>query len=260
MLALVGLAARWLQAGGCSGWLGLLVLALPGVWEALALTTTDLLCSALALATLLALRVRRPALAAVALALAALTRETALLYWVALLGALFCAREWRSLLWLLPAGLPAAAWNFYLLHHVPTGEGGNVVQILFGLPGAGWLQRIRWCMEDGINGKNLFELFVFVTLLAVLAALVWNVWRARADRAAWPAAAIALLLGGMFLCAQPFLLRYHLDYSRVFLDLGVLLVLSLGWRRSARVPTLAVLVLLGVSACAFIIHYAFGKG
>jgi len=260
VLALVGLAARWLQAGGRSGWLALLVLALPGVWEALALTTTDLLCSALALATLLALRERRPALAAVALALAALTRETALLYWVALLGALLCARQWRSLLWLLPAGLPAAAWNFYLLHHVPAGEGGNVVQILFGLPGAGWLQRIRWCIADGFNGKNLFELIVFVTLLAVLAALVWNIWRARADRAAWPAAAIALLLGGMLLCAQPFLLRYHLDYSRVFLDLGVLLVLSLGWRRSARIPTLAVLVLMGISACAFIVHYAFGKG
>lgn len=260
VIALVWLAARWLQGGGRSGWLGLLVLALPGVWEALALTTTDLLCSALVLAALLALRRQRPGLAAVALALAALTRETALLYWIAILGALFCARQWRSLLWLLPAGLPAAAWNFYLLHHVPAGEGGNVIQILFGMPGAGWLQRLRWCVEDGLTGKNLFELFVFVTLLAVLAALCWNIGRARADRAAWPAAAIALLLGGLFLCAQPFLLRYHLDYSRVFLDLGVLLVLSLGWPRTVRAPTYAVLVLLGMCACAFIVHYAFGKG
>ena len=145
-------------------------------------TLKTLSAGALVLAALLALRRQRPGLAAVALALAALTRETALLYWVAILGALFCAREWRSLLWLLPAGLPAAAWNFYLLHHVPAGEGGNVVQILFGLPGAGWLQRIRWCLADGLNGKNLFELFVFVTLLAVLAALVWNIWRARADQ------------------------------------------------------------------------------
>ncbi len=260
VFALVWLAARWLQAGGRSGWLGLLVLALPGIWEALALTTTDLLCSAFVLATLLALRQSRLALAAVMLALAALTRETALLYWVAILGALLCARQWRSLLWLLPAGLPAAAWNLYLLRHVPAGEGGNVIQILFGLPGVGWLQRIRWCLDEGLHGTNLFELFVFVTLLAVLVTLCWNLWRTRADRAAWPAAAIALLLGGMFLCAQPFLLRYHMDYSRVFLDLGVLLVLSLGWPRTARVPTYAVLALLGCSACAFIIHYAFGKG
>ena len=257
LIALVWLAARWLQGGGRSGWLGLLMLALPGAWESLALTTTDLLCSALTLAALLALRERRPALAAVVLALAALTRETALLYWVAILGALLCARQWRSLLWLLPAGLPAAAWNFYLLYHVPAGTGGNVVQILFGTPGVGWLQRLRWCVENGMNGKNLFELFVFVTLLAVLAALLWNLWRARSDRAAWPAAAIALLLGGMFLCAQPFLLRYHMDYSRVFLDLTVLLVLSLGWPRTARAPTYAVLVLLGVAAGSFILHYVF---
>lgn len=257
LLALVWLAARWLQAGGRSGWLGLLVLALPGAWEALALTTTDLLCSALTLATLLALRRGRPALATVALALAALTRETALLYWVAILGALLCARQWRSLLWLLPAGLPAVAWNFHLLHHVPAGEGGNVVQILFGLPGCGWLQRLRWCAENGLSGKNLFELFVFVTLLGVLVALFWNLWRARAERAAWPAAALALLLGGMFLCAQPFLLRYHMDYSRVFLDLGVLLVLSLAWPRTARMPTYVVLGLLGLAAGSFILHYTF---
>jgi hypothetical protein len=255
LLALVWLAARWLQAGGRSGWLGLLVLALPGVWESLALTTTDLLCSAFALATLLALRKQRPALAAVLLALAALTRETALLYWVAILGALLGARQWRSLLWLLPAGLPAAAWNLYLLHHVPAGTGGNVVQILFGLPGAGWLQRLRWCVENGLTGKNLFELFVFVTLLAVLAVLLWNLWRARADRATWPAAAIALLLGGMFVCARPFLLRYHMDYSRVFLDLTVLLVLSLAWPRTARAPTLVALMFLGVAAASFILHY-----
>ena len=260
IVALVWLAARWLQAGGRSGWAGLFVLALPGVWEALALTTTDLLCSALALAALLALRKQRLALAAAALALAALTRETALLYWVVVLGALLCARQWRSLLWLLPAGLPAAAWNLYLLHHVPAGEGGNVVQMLFGAPCLGWLQRVRWCVEEGLHGKNLFELFVFVTLIAVLVALVWNLWRARADRAAWPAAAIALLLGSMFLCAQPFLLRYHMDYSRVFLDIDVLLVLSLAWPRTARAPTLAVLALLACSACAFIVHYALGKG
>ncbi|MCX7007762.1 MAG: hypothetical protein NTY53_11035 [Kiritimatiellaeota bacterium] len=259
LIVLVWLAALWLQGGGRSGWLGLLVLALPGAWEALALTTTDLLCSALVLATLLALRRQRPAFAAVLLALAALTRETALLYWVAILGALLCARQWRSLLWLLPAGLPAAAWNFYLLHYVPAGEGGNVVQILFGAPGAGWLQRLRWCAENGLAGKNLFELFVFVTLVAAFIVLLWNLWWARADRAAWPAAAIALLLGGMFLCAQPFLLRYHMDYSRVFLDLTVLLVLSLGWPRTARVPTFAVLALLGIGACAFLLHYTIGK-
>ncbi len=259
LVALVWLVGRWLHSAGRSGWLGLLVLALPGAWEALALTTTDLLCSALLCATLLALRRERPALAALALALAALTRETALLYWVAILGALALARQWRTLLWLLPAGLPAAAWNLFLLHHVPAGTGGNVVQLLFGAPGAGWLQRLRWCGENGLTGKNLFELFIFLTLLAVWAVLLWNLWRARADRGAWPAAAVALLLGGMFLCAQPFLLRYHMDYSRVFLDLTLLLVLSLAWPRSARAPTLAALVLLGLGSCAFLLHYAFGK-
>jgi hypothetical protein len=259
LIALVWLAARWFQTGGRSGWLGLLVLALPGAWESLALTTTDLLCSALALATLVALRRERPALAALALALAALTRETALLYWVAFLGALLLARQWRSLLWLLPAGLPAVAWNVYLLGHVPGGEGGNVVQILFGAPCVGWLQRLRWCWENGVSGKNFFELFVFLVLVATLVVVWWNLWRARADRATWPAAVIALLLGGMFLCAQPFLLRYHMDYSRVFLDLTLLLVLSLAWPRTARAPTLAVLALLGLGASAFLLHYTCGK-
>jgi hypothetical protein len=50
-----------------------------------------------------------------------------------------------------------------------------------------------------------------------------------------------------------------MDYSRVFLDLTLLLVLSLAWPRTARAPTLAVLALLGLGASAFLLHYTCGK-
>jgi hypothetical protein len=255
---LVWLVARWWQIGGGSGWGGLLVLGVLGIWEVLALTTTDLVSTTLFVATLYALRLGRFPWAALALACAALTREVMLLYWLAMLGGLLAARQWRAMRWLVWAGLPAIAWNLYVRQHIPAGAGGNVVQILFGLPGVGWLGKGRAMLADGLTGKNLFELLVFLSFLAVLGALLANLWRLRAVRAIWPAAAVALLLAAMLLCAKFFLLNYYLDYSRVFQDLFVLLVLSLGFPAARRYPAYAVLGLAGISSVAFLLHYALG--
>jgi hypothetical protein len=257
-IMLVWLVARWWQIGGGSGWGGLLVLSILGIWEVLALTTTDLMSTTLFVAALYALRIERPTFAAFALALAALTREVMLLYWLAMVGGLVVSRQWRSLKWLVWAGLPAIAWNFYVLRHIPAGAGGNVVQILFGLPGVGWLEKGQEILAGGLTGKNLFELMVFLSFLAVLGALLGNLWRLRAVRAVWPTAAVALLLATMFLCAKFFLLNYYLDYSRVFQDLFVLLVLSLGFTAARRYPAYAVLGLAGLSSVAFLLHYTLG--
>ena len=257
-IGLVWLVARWLQMGGCSGWGGLLVLGILGVWEVLALTTTDLVSSTLVVATLYALRREYPAAAAVALALAALTREVMLLYWGVLLVALLAARNWRALRWLGWAGLPAIVWNLYVLHHLPASENGNVVQVLFGIPGGGWLEKIQQLTTGGVTGKNLFEALVFLSFFAALVVLLWNLWRLRALRAIWPAASIALLLAAMLLCAKFFLLQYYLDYSRVFQDLFILLVLSLGFAGTARRTAFAVFGVAGLSAVTFLVHYALG--
>lgn len=255
---LVWLIARWLQAGGRSGWGGLLALSVLGVWEVLALTTTDLVSSVLFIAALYMLRQERPAVAMCALALAALTREVMLLYWIMLLGALLIARHWRSLGWLVWAGWPAVAWNYYVLRHMPLGAGGHVVQILFGAPGTGWGDKIQQLIAGGLTGRNLYESLVFLSFLAALTVLLWNIWRLRAQREIWPAAAIALLLGAMFLCAKFFLLNYYLDYSRVFQDLFLLLVLSLGFSAAARPSTYVVLSVAGISAAIFLLHYTCG--
>ena len=257
-VSLVWLVARWLQIGGRSGWGGLLVLSLLGIWEVLALTTTDLLSSTLFIAALYVLRQERPVIAAIALALAALTREVMLLYWVVMLVALLAAQQWRSLRWLVWAGGPAAAWNYYVLRYLPAGEGGNVVQVLFGAPVIGWLGKISQLTAGGMNGKTVFEILVFVSFIAVLLALFWNLWRLRSTRVFWPATAVALLLGAMFLCAKFFLLDYYLDYSRVFQDLFLLLLLSLGFSAVSRWPAWAVLSVASLSSAAFFLHYAFG--
>ena len=257
-IGLVWLVARWLQMGGSSGWGGLLVLGILGVWEVLALTTTDLVSSTLVIATLYALRREYPVAAAAALALAALTREVMLLYWGVLLVALLAARNWRALRWLIWAGLPALVWNCYVLYHLPASENGNVVQILFGTPGGGWLEKIQQLTTGGLTGKNLFEALVFLSFLAALVVLPWNLWRLRALRVIWPAASIAVLLTAMLLCAKFFLLQYYLDYSRVFQDLFILLILSLGFAGTARRTTYAVVGVAGLSAVTFLVHYALG--
>jgi len=198
----------------------------------------------------------RLAVAALMLALSALARETALLYLAVMLGALVVARNWRMLRWLVWAGLPALAWNFHVLRHMPTDKNGAVVQVLFGVPGAGWLDKLNQLWTGGWHGKNIFEWLVFSLFLAMLGVLLWNLWRLRAVRAFWPAAAVALLLGVMFFCAKYFLLNYYLDYSRVFQDLFLLLILSLGFPAVTRWPAAAVMGFGGVAAIIFFLHYA----
>ncbi|MCX6997629.1 MAG: hypothetical protein NTV49_11210 [Kiritimatiellaeota bacterium] len=256
-ILLVWVAARYLERGGASGWNALFMLGILGVWEVLMLTTADLLASLCLVATLYALRCERPATAALTLALACLTREVMLLVWLVLLAVSLPERRWRRWAWLLTAAAPAAAWNLYVLSTVPPGVGQLGERLFFQTPLAAVTTTVARLAAGGWGAKNLFEIYAFALLPLALIALLAAASLARRRPEARLIGGYALLLAVMFGTAMPSFFCYYIDYNRVFMDVYILLVLSLAftpWRRL----TQGVLALASVAAAAYAAAYAAG--
>jgi hypothetical protein len=96
-VALTVLVERWLAAHGRSRWFALTV----GLWAGLVLSVrldlSEPLCFALVMAGLLAVRGERFGMAAVLMALAVVTKETALLFVIPLLAWAALNQKWRAL-------------------------------------------------------------------------------------------------------------------------------------------------------------------
>ncbi|NJL02872.1 MAG: DUF2029 domain-containing protein [Spirulinaceae cyanobacterium RM2_2_10] len=218
---LVWLVSRYLQAQNQAR-LGLLVLAIPGIWIVLALSTADVLSSVWVVLALTAYREKRRWGVAIALALAGLTRETTLVVWLALLLASWRDRRWSQVPLLFAALLPIVGWNgAVILRFGDRGTYGAASN--FGLPLVGPVQKFVALLSNP-SAKSGFEAYAFLVLLAAWGAIALAVWR-------WPRSrdvvAIAALLYGLPLaCSSLIILGYYLDYLRVYLDIFGLLLLS----------------------------------
>lgn len=221
-------------------WAPLLALGLPGLWFSLVLSTADLLGSTLLLLCLERLQRRRFAGAALALGLACLTRETYLLLW----PALFAVQLWRRGPGRLPlalAGLPAVAWNLWVLAHTAGGTSG--VRENLGPPLCGIAGKLLSLARGGVpRGDDLLEPLLFPLLLATAALVGRDLWVALSSARRTPSgppsapdpalfslslAACAAVYLGLLLLSSEAILVYRGGYARVFLDLGLLLLLGL---------------------------------
>jgi glycosyltransferase involved in cell wall biosynthesis len=237
--AAAGLVARWAQLEQLNPRWGLAVLALPGYWITLTLSTADLLATTLLLAAAVAWRQGRLGPLAGALSAALLTRETALLAWASTGLTALWERRWR---WLLPLALvpvPLLAHTAWLKARFATTADGLLATLHFGPPGLGILQKAAQLLglrvlpglpllglERGFDGLCL--LFWLVTL-AVLLATALHGWGGR-----WLQITAALYLLPA-LCASIQILARFPDYTRVWIDLSSLALLAL---LSSRSPVL----------------------
>lgn len=220
------------------GW-ALGVLAFQGVWVCLVLSPADLFALVFLVAALGCYRSRNILGVTVALLLASLTRETYLLH-----GALFAVlslreRRWKEALGIAAGQLPAIAWNAWVLLRVP--EGSSSVRESFGLPLAGISEAVLRLLRNEPTGKVLYEGLSLALLLGVAAMLAWTLFK-RAETAAWCAVPFLVLLA----ISRVDLVDYYVHYTRVFLGLYVLLLLSHGGAGFRRLRV----GLVGVSAAA----------
>jgi len=265
LVALVWVVSRYLNStpphAPCStphappSW-GLFVLALPGVWIALALSTADLLSALWVAIALYAYRQQRPGATAIALALAGLTRETTLVVGLALLLASWRdfpsgtlrERRWRQVPLLLAALVPVALWNGYVIARFAQ-QGTYGAASNFGWPLLGLVQKVGAIASD-LGPKAVLEAWAILTLLAAWGVVVLAAWRWPAQR---DAVAIATLLYGLPLAASSLIiLGYYLDYLRVYLDVFVLLLLSAAPPRLKGPPLAAA----GLVSLAFLVAHS----
>ena len=173
ILAATLLVTRWLAAHGLSRWYGLVYPLFVGTFMAYSRDLTEPLACALGLAGTVSWLNERRATAVVLLALAALARETMVLFAVGLALAELVERRWSHLGALALVFPPMLAWQFAVraaLGALPAAHGATL-----SLPGAGMLSDLS--LEPG---RLSALLFVAVPTLA-LAPLVVR-WVAGAPR------------------------------------------------------------------------------
>ncbi|NEO10860.1 MULTISPECIES: AZOBR_p60025 family cell surface glycopolymer formation protein [unclassified Moorena] len=204
-------------------WHSLLVLSIPGVWMVLSLSTADLISSLLLVTAIYFYRNEKPIYTAIAIAAACLTRETMLLMWLAILLTSIWERKGRQLQHLLWAWIPVAGWAIYVFYHLEAQENLEGSEN-FGYPLFGIGQKLINSLTGGLGGKNLFEAYSFALLIA--AFVVTILLASQSLRENKVILISAIIYAVLFSMTSMTILGYYLDYSRVYLDIYFLLLLS----------------------------------
>ena len=225
------LVGSWAQLQQRSpGW-GLAVLALPGYWITLSLSTADLLGTTLLLAAALTALQARVLPHWLSLIAASLTRETGLIAWAASGLTALRERRWRWLLPLAVVPLPLLLWSATLTRRFSAVPDGALARVHFGFPLEGALQKglqllgLRPLADLQPGGlERLFDAGCFGLWLLTLGVLVLAAWRGWGGR--WLRLASALYLLPAICTSTQILARFP-DYTRVWIDLSSLALLAL---------------------------------
>jgi hypothetical protein len=229
------LLARGDEADWTGELLTLLVIAVPGLWISLCLTTSDLLGTALMLASLYLLSKEKAAWAGTAMALACLTRETYLAVAGVLMLFMFARFKKKEAAAMALSAVPMICWYFYAGSATSQGTSGTAEILgvpltgILGVPLTGILGKFRAIEANGISAKALFEAGCFAALLGAACLMLVSLVRNRKNLTAMHIAAIpGLVLVGISMMQ---ILEYHANYLRVFGNLFILLTVVRDTRR-----------------------------
>ena len=207
----------------------LFVLAIPGVWIVLSLSTSDLLAGLFFVSAFYFYQNNKPIYMSLMVSLGCLTRETLLLLWMALILSAMWQKKDRYFKFLGIAIIPPLAWNIYVILLGLNGAPGtgNFGTLIFGI-----VQKFLSLFTEKFSPKTIFEAYLFILLILAFALVFWLFFpRRSANR---PLLVCGLIYLGMFSVTSLLILKYYLDYSRVFLDVYLLALLSIDFRSSPR--------------------------
>ncbi len=190
------LMTRWLAARGHAPHWALIGVVSAGAALACQYLSPDALLVALVALALWALDQRRWGMAAAALALACLTKESALILWVAVLVGLLATRPGRGALTVLLAPLPYLAW-LLVIHH-QTGVWAiawNITETI-AVPLADWFAALTGPVRSAESLAHTVGPALLALTVPVVIALAAQAWR-REERVI---AIAALVWGAAALC------------------------------------------------------------
>ncbi len=246
ILLIVWISSLYLKSQRGTAWQPLLSLCIPGVWIVLSLSTADLLSSLFLVTALYGYRQHKPILTATAIAIACLTRETMLLIWLAFLLASIWQRKQQQITHLLWAWMPALLWNFYVVSLKLPGESG--VKANFGYPFVGIVHKFMILFMGEFSINKLFEAYLFILLLSSFVAIFWIAHQYPQENRI--IRACTLLYAVLFSLSSIAILGYYLDYSRVYIDIYFLLLLSFNY---SLIPgKTGILLASGLASIAFL--------
>ena len=207
----------------------LFVLAIPGVWIVLSLSTSDLLAGLFFVSAFYFYQNNKPIYMSLMVSLGCLTRETLLLLWISLVFSAMWQKKDSYFKYLGLALIPPLAWNIYVillgLNGAPVT--GNFGSLLFGI-----VQKILSLFTEKFSPKTIFEAYLFILLILAFALVFWLSSPLRSANR--PLLVCSLIYLGMFSVTSLLILKYYLDYSRVFLDVYLLAVLTINFRSFPR--------------------------
>ena len=235
-------AAAWLRSLGRSGWLALAVGLTPGVMFALLRDLPDVVGLSSAIAGLYLWSARRPALAAAALVVAVLARETMLLAVAALAfdALLRDRRSEETTGAALAIGAPLlafTAWQAYataaLDGVLPLGSGPGS---LWSAPAVGLVEGLPEALGRPALEAGWSAVYIGLVLCAMAVAL-WLAWRQRT-----PVALLAAVFALMTLALGEVFWVEHWSFTRATAPLLAFLLLAGAAARSraaVAIPSLA---------------------
>lgn len=203
-------------------WGPLLFFAIPGIWVSFSFATAELAVAAFVVISYFYCSRNNSVPAALFVLLACLTKETAVLFFVGYIFVSLWERQWRRVAIYLLAMLPFLGWHLYLSIAFPVNgtfsELGN-----FGYPFQGHIAKLwQLFVYEGHVNKNEYIFYTSLILAGLyLLFRLPSLWQNQ--KALFIAAS-----GYLFILMQSSMaiLDYHLGYSRVFLAIFVILLLS----------------------------------
>jgi len=228
------------------------VLALPGLWIVLSMATAELVSGLFLVLAVSADGRGHVKRCSFFLLLTCLARETMALTVIAFALAAASHRDWRRVFHLSWSVMPAAVWYMYICFGFRGS--GPPPSHWFGLPGAGVTAKVLSLANSGLTARMGLESASFLLVISFFAVILasarklWNKHR--------PVLLVAITYLLLLVFARLKLLGYYVDLFRIFFDVQLLVVLTLG---VPPVPAkVAVLAAGGFFSVAYVLAYTFG--